>query len=166
VAALEITAIFERIRAVSPGASLPEVKNGDRFAVVPAAEVRKALELLAGDPALAFDSLMCLAGADNGEFLYVAYFLHSMTHRHRVEIKVPLPRDDPRIASVHDLWRAANFFEREAYDLYGIVFAGHPDLRRILNPEDWEGWPMRKDYVEPKRYHGVKTQREEQFIRE
>ena len=70
-------------------------------------------------------------------------------------IKVFCPRDNPSVPSVADLWPAADWHEREAYDMFGIVFDGHPDLRRILCADDWEGFPLRKDYVFPREYHGI-----------
>ena len=162
--ALSIEEIIEELRPVCPGCEGPAVENGDRFIVVPARDSRAVCERLRDDAILDFDSLMCLAGHDDGEFLQVNYFLHSMAHTHKVQIKVLLPREEAKIESVEDIWKVANYFEREAYDLYGIVFRGHPDLRRILNPDDWQGWPMRKDYVQPETYHGIALDREEQFF--
>jgi NADH-quinone oxidoreductase subunit C len=69
-----------------------------------------------------------------------------MRHRHMIRIKAEVPEDDCKIDTVTDLWKGANWHERECFDLFGIVFTGHPDLRRILLPEDWEGHPLRKDY--------------------
>ena len=107
---------------------------------------------------------MALAAVDTGNELWVVYPLHSLKHLHRLLVKVVLPREQPEVDSVVKLWGAANFFEREAYDLYGIVFKNHPDLRRLLNPPDWEGWPMRKDYNYPKEYGGVPLLRAGQFF--
>ena len=76
----------------------------------------------------------------------VVYDLWSFDHRHSFAIKAYCPRDNPRVPSVAHLWSAADWQEREAYDMFGIVFDGHPDLRRLLMPEDWEGHPARKDY--------------------
>ena len=76
----------------------------------------------------------------------LVYLLVSVSHRHRVRVKVRLHGGDARIATVSDLWPAANWLEREVWDLFGIEFDGHPDLRRLLMPEDWEGHPLRKDY--------------------
>ncbi len=76
----------------------------------------------------------------------VVYNLYSIKYKHRLMIKVPIPESDPSVDSVVPVWNGANWHEREACDMYGIVFNGHPDLRRILMPEDWEGYPLRKDY--------------------
>ena len=76
----------------------------------------------------------------------IVYNLYSLKHRHRIIIKALVSEDDPYIDSVVPVWKGANWHEREACDMYGILFNGHPDLRRILMPEDWEGYPLRKDY--------------------
>lgn len=76
----------------------------------------------------------------------VVYLLVSLEHRMRLRLKVPLDGRDARLRTVSDVWPAANWLEREVWDLFGIVFDGHPDPRRLLMPEDWEGYPLRKDY--------------------
>ena len=93
--------------------------------------------------ALAFDSLMCLSGLDlnaNDEELAVVYHIYSMRHRHSVVVKAMVPKTNPHLPSVSHIWKTADWHEREAYDLYGIRFEGHNDLRRILLPDDWEGY--------------------------
>jgi NADH-quinone oxidoreductase subunit C len=114
------------------------------------------------EPDLAFDCLSNLTGVDlkdEGK-LQVVYHLYSYTHRHKLVLKVALPREDAHLSTVEGVWKAANWLEREAYDLVGIEFDGHSDLRRILMPEDWIGHPLRKDFVEPEEYHGISTRRE------
>jgi len=76
----------------------------------------------------------------------LVYMLVSLEHRQRLRLKVRLQGDDPRVTTVSDVWPAANWLEREVWDLFGIVFDGHPDPRRLLMPEDWDGYPLRKDY--------------------
>jgi NADH-quinone oxidoreductase subunit C len=76
----------------------------------------------------------------------VVYNLYSLIHRHRIRIKTRLPEDDLEVDSVVSVWRAADWFEREAFDLFGIEFRNHPDLRRLLLPDNWRGYPLRKDY--------------------
>jgi NADH-quinone oxidoreductase subunit C len=127
------------------------------FVVVAPAAVKEVARFLRDDPALSFDSLMCLSGVDYKDRFAVAYHLHSLSHRHAVGLKAFLPRETPSLPTVDDVWPAANFQEREAFDLYGIVFTGSKDLRRILLPEDWEGHPLRKDYKYPEFYHGIKV---------
>ncbi|MCX7918937.1 MAG: NADH-quinone oxidoreductase subunit C [bacterium] len=114
--------------------------------IVPANSIYPICLYLKETSDLAFDSLMCLSGVDRGENLEVVYHLFSMIHLHKVTLKVQTPRTDPKIPTVSTLWRTADWHEREVYDLFGIVFLGHPDLRRILMPDDWVGYPLRKDY--------------------
>jgi NADH-quinone oxidoreductase subunit C len=111
-----------------------------------------------------FDLLSCLTGLDNGpekDTMEVIYNLYSIPLEHSLMLKVLLKRANPSIESVSSIWQTANWHEREAFDLFGIQFANHPDLRRILMPADWVGHPMRLDYVEPEEYRGMKTIREE-----
>jgi NADH-quinone oxidoreductase subunit C len=126
------------------------------FVVVSAASLPEIARFLRDDPAMKFDSLMCLSGVDCKDRFAVAYHLHSLAHRHHIGLKVFLPKENPSLPSVDAVWPAANFMERETFDLFGIVFEGSKDLRRILLPEDWEGYPLRKDYKYPESYHGVK----------
>lgn len=124
---------------------------------VDAAHWRPLAQLLRQDPELQFDWLADLAGVDyvaDAKFC-VVYDLWSFALKHRFAVKVFCPRTAPAIPSVADLWPAANWHEREAFDLFGIQFPGHPNLRRILLAEDWEGHPLRKDYVFPRQYHGI-----------
>ncbi len=108
---------------------------------------------------LDFDYLMCLSGVHypKQEQLGVTYHLNSLTHKHVLTLKVLVPQDDPQVNSVEAVWKTANWHEREAYDMYGIIFNNHPKLERILCPEDWEGFPLRKDYEEPEFYRGMKV---------
>ncbi len=104
------------------------------------------------EPDLNFDLLKDLCGVDylgkKPIRFEVVYTLYSMTHHHMIRIKAEVPEEDPEIDSVIEIWRGADWHERECYDMFGIKFRGHPDLRRILLPEDWEGHPLRKDYPE------------------
>ena len=140
------------------------------------AHLREACLFLRDDPRLRFDLLNCISGVDYLEpdakklakagfapHTEVVYHLSSVPLRHRFTLKVVLPRwkDDvkgqlPELASVADIWRTADWHEREVYDLSGVWFAGHPELTRILCAEDWEGHPLRKDYEYPLEYHGIR----------
>ncbi len=105
-----------------------------------------------------FDYLSCLSGVDmNDGKLAVVYHLTSMAHRHKIVLKAVCSKENPHVQSVAGVWGTANWHEREAYDLIGIVFDGHPDLRRILLPYDWDGYPLRKDYKVPEFYDGMKV---------
>ncbi|HBH60368.1 MAG TPA: NADH-quinone oxidoreductase subunit C [Nitrospiraceae bacterium] len=101
------------------------------------------------DPDIYMDYLVDLCGVDYPDRQYryeVVYNLYSVKHKHRLMLKALIPADNPSVDSVVPIWSGANWHEREACDMYGIVFNGHPDLRRILMPDDWEGYPLRKDY--------------------
>ena len=105
------------------------------------------LAALRDDGDLSFDSLSSLTVVDWPERtprFWVAYELYSMAHRHRLRVKVGLPAEDPRVPSVTPMFPTANWHEREAWDFFGVVFDGHPDLVRILLPDDWDGFPLRK----------------------
>lgn len=108
--------------------------------------------------AYGFNYLQCQCGYDvgPGEDLVSMYHLvkvkDNVTEPEEVRVKVFLPREDPRVPSVYWIWKAADFQERESYDMYGIVYEGHPNLKRILMNEDWVGWPLRKDYISPDFY--------------
>jgi NADH-quinone oxidoreductase subunit C len=148
----------------------------DPFFVVEPGDLLDVCRYLRDDPALRFDLLNCVTGVDYFEpdakkapkagfepHLEVVYHLSSFAHHHRIVLKVMLPRwkDDkagelPEIPSVAHIWRTADWHERETYEMYGVLFTGHPDLRRILLSEDWIGYPLRKDYEFPLEYHGIR----------
>ncbi|WP_018342021.1 NADH-quinone oxidoreductase subunit C [Cytophaga aurantiaca] len=120
---------------------------------------------LRDDARFYFDQLSCLTALDNGvekNTLEIIYHLYSIPFHLFFILKVESERGDgkealPEIPSMVDVWHTADWHEREAFDMYGIKFSGHPDLRRILLPADWEGYPLRKDYVEQEFYHGIKV---------
>jgi NADH-quinone oxidoreductase subunit C len=119
--------------------------------------ILEVAKFLRDDDDTLFDFLSCLSGVDLKGKLAVVYQLFSMVKRHKITIRVEVPTENPSVPSVESIWRTANWHEREAYDLFGITFAGHPDLRRILLPYDWEGHPLRKDYQVPEFYNGMKV---------
>lgn len=133
-------------------------------------DAKKLFEIashLKNEAKLNFDSLMCLSGIDYGaeNNLGVIYSLTSIKFKHKITIRVDLPRENPEIDSVESLWRTADWHEREAYDLFGIRFNNHPDLRRILCPDDWEGFPLRKDYIVQEYYHGTRVPYQEDWMK-
>lgn len=147
--------ILERLRARFGDVVLSTHDyRGDLTAQVTPAAIVEVCTFVRDDPALAFDFLMDLTAVDyigSVPRFEVVYHLYSLARNHRLRLKARIPEDDPRIASVVPVWRGANWLERETYDLYGIRFDGHPDLRRIYLYEEFQGHPLRKDYPKEKR---------------
>jgi NADH-quinone oxidoreductase subunit C len=138
-------------------------KDKDPWFVCEVASLIQLATWLRDEPIMAFDSLECLTGTDypalrTGE-IHVALHLWSYSRRHRAVMKVLLPRDAPTMPTLARIWPVAIWQERECFDLLGVRFEGHPDLRRILLPDDWVGHPLRKDFVEASHYHGIPTTR-------
>jgi NADH-quinone oxidoreductase subunit C len=129
------------------------------WAVVDSGAIADVAAFAKSDLDLAFDNLLCLSAVDYPKEtpprMEVVYHLFSYEHSHVFVLKVHLPRDGARVPTVEGTWAVANWHEREAYDLFGIVFEGHSDLRRILLPDDWIGHPLRKDWVDPDFYNGM-----------
>ena len=130
----------------------------DPYVKIAPAKVHDVALVLRSDPDFQFDYLMCLSGVDNGkDTLGVVYHLSSMPHGHKLTLKTDVPTSDARVPSVSSVWPTANWHEREAWDMFGVVFMNHPDLRRILLPEDYPGHPLRKDFKVPEFYNGMKV---------
>ena len=128
--------------------------RGDLAITVQRQRIAEMCEYLMSAEGGEFIMMMDLCGVDylgQEPRFEVVYHLHSLKTHHRVRIKVPVPEDDPTVPTVTHLWKAANWFEREVYDLFGITFTGHPDLRRILTHDDFVGHALRKDYPVDKR---------------
>ena len=126
--------------------------------IVPGDRIHEVCQLLHEHTTTYFDHLACLSAIDNGleaGSMEVVYTLYSIPNDFHLTLKVLIDRANPVVPTVSDIWRGANWHEREAFDLFGIQFDNHPDLRRILLPADWVGYPMRKDYVEDTSYHGL-----------
>jgi NADH-quinone oxidoreductase subunit C len=123
--------------------------RGQTSITIKKAHVLEISRFLHDEPGLYFNFLTDLCGVDylgrNPRF-EVVYHLYSLNYRHMIRLKAQVPEEDCVIQSVTPVWTGANWHEREAFDMYGIVFKDHPDLRRMLMPEDWEGHPLRKDY--------------------
>ena len=111
----------------------------------------KIMRILQSDSRLAFNRLSNVTAVDYKTYFEMVYTLYSMTHNHWLTVKVKLDHDNPVISSVTSVYTGAEFEEREVYDLMGIDFTGHPDKRRILLPDDFEGHPLRKDYKQAKK---------------
>ncbi len=126
-----------------------KLDRGELTICVEAASIRQACELLKAEPDLQFNflsDLTCVDWHPREPRFEVVYHLLSIPRRQRIRLKVRLPGGDAVVESVTSVWPCANFFEREVFDLFGVHFLGHPDLRRLLMPEDWKGHPLRKDY--------------------
>jgi NADH-quinone oxidoreductase subunit C len=144
-------ALLARVVALVPeAAALPLAEmRGQAVVTVPRARLRTALEALRDDPDTRFEQLIDLTAVDylgRSPRFEVIYQLHSLTHRHRLRVKVGVDEADAEVPSAVPVWRSALWAEREVFDLMGIRFAGHPDLRRILMYAGFEGHPLRKDY--------------------
>jgi NADH-quinone oxidoreductase subunit C len=136
--------LAERVGARYPGVV---VAREEATLTLDRAELLEALATLRDDPELGLGFLSSITATDRPDRdprFWVAYELYSLEHRHRLRVKVGLAQDDATVPSVTRMFPTADWLERETYDLYGIVFDGHPDLRRILLPDGWEGWPLRK----------------------
>ena len=128
--------------------------RGDHTAVLSREGIVSALTFCRDDAALAFDMLVDLTAVDYSRFpgredgprFEVVYHLYSVAHNHRVRLKVPVEQDDAVVPTASGLWPIANWQEREVWDMFGIRFDGHPDLRRLLLYEEFVGHPLRKDY--------------------
>ena len=123
------------------------------------ATINALLTYLKNDKELSFNYLTDITAVHYPELekaLCVVYHLHSLTNNVRIRVKVFVPVSNPTIPTATTLWEGANWMERETFDFYGIQFTGHPDLRRILLPDDWEGYPLRQDYKTAERYHQIK----------
>ena len=148
--------VLARVATLLPFATpaSPDRVRGQAVVSVPREMVLDALGTLRDDPELALDALTDLTAVDylpREPRFEVVYQLNSITHHHRLRVKAGVPGSDPQIASASSLWNAALWAEREVWDMFGIRFVGHPDLRRILMYPEFEGHPLRKDYPVNKR---------------
>jgi NADH-quinone oxidoreductase subunit C len=174
--AVEIAAALDEKFGPKIASKKLDAAGFDPFVVVAPADLVEVCRFLRDDPRLKFELLNCISGVDYLEIdpkklakagfephLEVVYHFSSYTHKHRFIVKLILPRwkdnqpgQIPEVPTLCDVWPAANWHEREVYDLSGVFFTGHPDLTRILLSEDWTGYPLRKDYEFPLEYHGIR----------
>lgn len=150
--------LIELVRQVAGHAD--ELKNAMPLTlVVDAATLTQVCERLHKNPETYFDMLTCITGVDNGpeaNAMEVIYHLYSIPFHQSLMLKVIVPRENPEVETLTTIWKSANWLEREVFDMFGIVFKNHPDLRRILMPADWDGNPLRKDYKHEETYRGIK----------
>ena len=138
----------ELVTGLMPDATFEENKQFLMVTVAPD-KLHELLKSLKERPDTNFDYLFCITGVDIQEKLQVVYHLESTIHLHQIVLKTATAdREKPVLDSVVDLYRGAELHENEIFDLFGIVFKGHPNLRRMFMPDDWNGYPLRKDYVD------------------
>ncbi len=169
---MDFTGICDRLKAIGApgilGVDEPREKNpedkkdlgraGDSFVLVDPEELEGFLRFCRDDTELQFELLCDLTATDPGnddEELWLNYNLLSIAHKHRLAVKAKISKENSNAPSVADVYRAAQWHEREAAEMFGITYRNHPDPRHILLPDDWIGYPLRKDYEYPKEYRGI-----------
>ena len=169
---MDFQGIHDRLRAIHApgllGADLPRGANpankkdkgraGDPFVQVDPARLAEFLQVCRDDERLRFEVLADISATDPSKDepdLWINVALLSIKFRHRLAVKALLPKSDARLPSTVPVYRASQWHERECAEMFGITFTGHPDPRHILLPDDWQGFPLRKDYEFPKEYHGI-----------
>jgi len=157
---MKVTAKEDLIREQHPEAILDsDLSCKQPYFLIDPKVIKEVCLFVRDHPEFSMDFLSCLSGVDlgeNEEELMVVYHLYSLVHEEGMVLKCKISKESPTLSSVAEVWKAAEWHEREAYDMVGIHFEGHPDPRRILLPEDWEGHPLRKDYKEAETYHDIK----------
>lgn len=164
---LNETQISDKIKAQFPdlNAEWTAPENGDKALVVSADKIDAVAGFLKNTPELSFDFLMSVSAFDrlkyveNGNDIELTYHFYSYKHRHTIILKARVPRENGSVKSLAALYGCADFQEREVFDHFGLKFEGHPNMRRILLPDDWVGYPLLKDYKEEEEYNGIATTR-------
>lgn len=123
--------------------------DGTEMFELEAKDLVNTCHLLHDTPETNFDFLVLITSTDTKKGYQSIYTLHSTKTNKSLRIKVTVEKDNPMVPTVSHIWTTADWFEREAYDMIGIIYTGHPNLKRILNPENWQGHPLRKDYIPP-----------------
>jgi NADH-quinone oxidoreductase subunit C len=151
--------ILARLQSALPDSpfQIQSGEAGDRWILIPAADVVPVFIHLRDKLSLTY--LVTLAGVDYSSNLGVVYVVRSLEKKDEIVIKALLDKENAKIDTVSHIYGVADWFEREAFDLLGITFLKHPDLRRLMMPNDWEGHPLRKDYKYPTEYHGISCTR-------
>ena len=137
-----------KLTAIQPLVSFEE--GGEWLNImVPPEELKAFVLQMRSDPDLSMDYLFCLTCIDWKTHFTMVYHFSSTRYRHNIVVKAKIERTNPQVETVSDIWRTAEMLEREVYDLFGVKFLNHPDLRRLIMPDDWQGWPLRKDFEDP-----------------
>lgn len=142
---MELQQIVQIIREKFPDAVVEE----RQAAIVIKKESLSAVAQFLKTDEMAFQNLHCVTGVDWKDKMEVVYHLYSFKHKFMLTLKVFLTMQDLTVETLSGIWKSANWLEREVYDLFGVKFLNHPDLRRILNPEEWTDYPLRKDFDRP-----------------
>lgn len=138
----------EMVSGIVPGATFEESRQFLSVSVAPG-ELHSLMKSLKENPDAGFDYLFCITGVDIQDKLQVVYHLESTVYGHQIVLKTSTgDREKPVLDSVVDLYKGAELHENEIFDLFGIIFKGHPNLRRMFMPDDWNGHPLRKDYTD------------------
>jgi NADH-quinone oxidoreductase subunit C len=158
---LQFDQILSLVKSVATAEVQTDENSTPKIITIPLADLRVICSKLLNDPSAYFDMLSCITAIDNGPqagTMELVYNLYSIPFNHHVGIRTIVNREQAETDTVCDIWRTANWHEREAYDMFGIRFKGHPDLRRILMPADWDGYPLRKDYKQQAYYRDIKVE--------
>jgi len=158
---LQYDEIVTLVHSVAAGEIKTDEASSPKAIIVSPSDLHKVCLKLLNDPSVYFDMLSCITAIDNGPAagtMELIYNLYSIPFNHQVALKIFIPRENPEADTVSDIWKTANWHEREAFDMFGIKFNGHPDLRRILMPADWNGYPLRKDYEQQEYYRNIKVE--------
>ena len=158
---MDASAVIAALETLVPGTGAEALASIDQPTIlVPAKTLRAVGGALRDDPAFQFTALIDIVGVDNlprEPRFELNYSLVAVDAPARLRVKVRVGGEPPRVPSVAGIWPSAGFLEREVWDLIGVEFEGHPDMRRLLTAEDWEGHPLRKDYKVPEFYQGIKV---------
>lgn len=162
---METKAIYDKLLAhfgdgIILGLTEADAEIKDPFITVLGDQVDRVCRYCKVEEKLDCDFLQDICGVDTGDTITCVYHLYSYPHKHTLVIKAITPKEAPVLPSCVTVWPTANWHERETYDMFGVTFEGHPELRRLLLPEDWEGHPMLKDYKQGPEYNGIPTTRE------
>lgn len=155
---MEFDKIIELIQTTNDGTSGVSSTSSPPSVIINPDRLVIICNTLHQNPSTYFDMLSCITGIDNGveaNTMEVIYHLYSIPFNASLMLKVVLPRENPEVESLCTVWKSANWLEREVYDMFGIKFKNHPDLRRILMPNDWDGFPLRKDYQHQELYRDI-----------
>ena len=146
-------------QSCSNGEAVADETSSPKAVKISATDLINVCENLFRNEKTYFDMLSCVTALDNGpeaNTMELIYNLYSIPYNHHLTLKITLVRESPEINTVSSILKTADWHEREAFDMFGINFSGHPDLRRILMPADWQGFPLMKDYKQQEYYRDIK----------